>query len=70
MQIAKLLLFLIIGSFAVAGCDTNDGPAEEAGESLDNAGDRMKDAADDAGDEIEDACEEAKEGVGADDTDC
>ena len=36
---------------------------ERAGEEIDNA-------ANDAGNAIEDACEEAKEGMGADDTDC
>lgn len=70
MQLARLLLILIIGSFAVVGCDTNDGPAEEAGESLDDAGDEMEDMANDAGNAMEDACEEVKEGVDAEDKDC
>ena len=63
MKIHHLLLLAMVATFGVAGCDTNDGPAEEMGEALDDAGE-------DAGDAIEDACEDAKEGVGADDTDC
>lgn len=70
MQIAKLLLILIIGSFAVAGCDRNEGPAEEAGEAMDEAGERLQDTAEDAGNAVEDACEDMKEGVDAEDTDC
>lgn len=65
MHIAKLLLILIIGSFALAGsgCDRDEGPAEEAGESLDEAGERLEETA-------EEACEDVKEGVDAEDTDC
>ena len=73
-----ILALLVVG--VVSGCD-NDGPAEQAGEKVDNAveqmkdggeslGDKMDKAATDMGNKIEDACEDMKEGVGAADTDC
>ena len=40
-----------------------EGPAERAGESVDNT-------MTDMGNSVEDACEDVKEGVGAKDTDC
>jgi hypothetical protein len=63
MNVAKLLLLMTVASFAIVGCDTNDGGAEELGEAID-------DAATDVGNAIEDACEDVKEGANADDTDC
>jgi predicted small secreted protein len=70
MNIARLLLLMMVASFAIVGCDTNDGAAENLGEAIDDAGDKIDDAATDAGNAIEDACEDVKEGVSADDTDC
>lgn len=70
MRTHHLLLLAIIAAFGTSGCDSNDGPAEEMGEALDDTGDNVEDAADDAGDAIEDACEDAKEGADAEDTDC
>lgn len=70
MRVAKFLLILMVGSFAVVGCDRDEGPAEEAGEAMDEAGERLEDTAENAGNAVEDACEEAKEGVDAEDTDC
>ena len=56
------ILLATFGALSLAGCD-NDGPAENAGERMDNAyentKENVKDAADDAGDAIEDACEDA-----------
>ncbi len=46
----------------LAACD-NQGPAERAGE-------RIDEFATDAGNAVEDKCEEIKEGAGAEDTDC
>lgn len=46
----------------LAACDT-EGPAERAGE-------RVDETATDVGNAIEDKCEEAKEQAGAEDTDC
>jgi len=39
---------LLPTSFTFLGCDTNDGPAEKAGEDLDEAGEEIKDEVDDA----------------------
>jgi hypothetical protein len=70
MNIARLLLLIVVASFAIVGCDSNDGAAEDFGEAIDDAGDKIGDAATDAGNAIEDVCEDVKEGVNADDTDC
>lgn len=70
MHIARTLLILVIGSFAIAGCDRDEGPAEEAGETVDEAGERLEETAEDAGNAVEDACEDVKEGADAEDTDC
>jgi hypothetical protein len=70
MTIPQLLLLAIVAGFATSGCDSNDGPAEEMGEALDDTGEDIQEAAEDAGNAVEDACEDAKEGVDADDTDC
>ena len=40
---------------ALTACDTNSGPAEEAGEAIDDAADDVGDAFDDAADEVDDA---------------
>ena len=42
----------------------------DAGNALEDAGDKVGDMADDAGNAVEDACEKVKEGVNAKDTDC
>lgn len=58
---ALLLAIFSIGSFTIVGCESNDGPMEEAGEKVDEAADDVKDAADDIGDGIEDAADEMTE---------
>ncbi|MEQ9562044.1 MAG: hypothetical protein RLN69_05945 [Woeseiaceae bacterium] len=70
MKIHTLLLATIVAVFGLAGCDNDDGPAEKAGQAVDNAGQEIKDAASDVGNAVEDACEDVKEGVDAEDTDC
>ncbi|NNE60458.1 MAG: hypothetical protein HKN35_06175 [Woeseia sp.] len=64
----KLSSLLLTGLLLVA-CE-QDGPAERAGEAIDDAADEIGDAGDDFGDAIEDACEEVKDGVDAEDQDC
>lgn len=49
--------------FSLNACDSNDGPMEEAGKSIDKA-------ATDMGNKIEDACEDAKEGMEFKDSRC
>lgn len=55
LSIAALATFLILG---ITACD-NKGPAEQAGENIDNAaenmGDKIEDATDNAEDKVEDA---------------
>jgi len=41
-------LVLVCGSLGLAACDQDDGPAEQAGEELDEAGEAVKDAVEDA----------------------
>lgn len=53
LTIFFLALMLALGGASLAGCD-NQGPAEEAGEDIDDAMDDAGDAMDDAGDEMED----------------
>ncbi|UTF59771.1 hypothetical protein [Gilvimarinus sp. DA14] len=55
MSILKRILLLAVFALPLAACDTNDGPAEELGENLDNAAEETGDAMDDAADEVEDA---------------
>ncbi|GAB2687082.1 hypothetical protein Q4574_03445 [Aliiglaciecola sp. 3_MG-2023] len=54
-------LFIAGSVFAIAACE--QGPAEEAGESVDEM-------VTDAGNALEDACEDVKEGANAEDKDC
>lgn len=51
-RLGRLLTLLALCGLAGGvqlGCDTNDGPAEDAGEAIDDAGDDMEDAVDDIG---------------------
>lgn len=73
MKIFRSLFFALLVAFAVVGMygcpqnDSNDGPAEQAGEQIDNAvdsaGDAIEDASDKAGDAIEDAGDKAEDAV-------
>lgn len=64
----KFVSLLLTGMLLVA-CE-EEGPAERAGEAIDDAADEIGDAGNDLGNAIEDACEEIKEGVDAKDQDC
>lgn len=63
LPLIALLLVLM------AGCE-QQGPAERAGEKIDDATEELREDAKDAGNKIEDACEELKEDMGAEDKDC
>ena len=63
------VLMLAVLSLSFVGCEQK-GPAERAGESIDEAAESLKDSGKDLGNKIEDACEDLKEGVGAKDEDC
>ena len=58
----KLALMLVIGmtAFGVVACNNDEGPAEEAGESVDDAMDNAGDSMEDAGEDIQDAAEDAQ----------
>lgn len=62
MKIISYVLMAAVLGLPLAGCDSNKGPAEKMGESidegLDNTRDKLDDAADEVSDGIEDACEE------------
>lgn len=58
------LLFALGGGAALSGCE-EQGPAEEAGEEIDevveDAGDEIDEAAEEAGDAVEEAADEVEE---------
>ncbi|MCW8108260.1 hypothetical protein OPS25_07110 [Alteromonas ponticola] len=54
---------LLVAGFAMSLAACDEGPAEDAGEELDEV-------VTDAGNAVEDACEDAKENMDADDEDC
>lgn len=55
MLLKNLMLGAIVAMMlSLIGCDSNDGPAEKAGASVDNAIDEAGDKIEDAGDKIED----------------
>lgn len=62
MKTTYTLAALFLSAFLAIGCD-NDGPMEDAGESID-------DAASDVGNAVEDACEDIKDSADAEDQDC
>ena len=53
-SLPPLLLSVFLGA-GLYGCDTNDGPAEEAGEDVDRAMERGEEQIERAGDKVEDA---------------
>lgn len=63
------VLLLAALSLSFVGCEQK-GPAERAGENIDEAVEELRDSGKDLGNKIEDACEDIKEGMGAKDEDC
>ena len=57
------LMATIMLTLPLAACDSSDGPAEKAGEKIDNTMEKM-------GNQVEDSCEEIKEATGMKDQDC
>ena len=64
----RLLLTTLAAAFVLAACESNEGPAERAGEkideAMDDAGDSMEDARDtmdDVADEVEEAAEDVED---------
>lgn len=54
LRLAGVLAISVAG-LSLAACDDNDSPAENIGESIDDAADDAGDAMDDAADEVDDA---------------
>lgn len=80
MRTTLKLISLFLAGMLFAACE-QDGPAERAGEAIDDAagelsdfgddvGDAIEDAGDDMADAVEDACEEVKDGVDAQNKNC
>ncbi|WP_051085252.1 hypothetical protein [Hahella ganghwensis] len=59
----KNLVFIAVMLFTITACDSNDGPLEKAGKSIDQA-------ATDMGNKVEDACEDAKKNMNVEDARC
>lgn len=66
---SKLKLILVMCMFAIplAGCESNEGPAERMGERVDDAAESAGDSMDDAADEMEDGLEETCEKLNKED---
>ena len=62
MRLSFTIFVLILTALISVACE-RQGPAERAGEKID-------DAATDIGNAVEDACEDVKDAANADDTDC
>jgi hypothetical protein len=56
------LIIALLATLGLFAC-TPDGPAERAGETLDDAADNIGDAARDVGDEIEDFADDVADGA-------
>jgi hypothetical protein len=69
VNIPKLLL-VTVALFVIAGCDSGDDVAEQAGDALDQTAEKIGQAATNAGNAIEDACEKVKESANAENTNC
>ncbi len=69
LRIIAILLVTLATAIGATGCESKngEGPAERAGEAIDeafdNVDDKLKDVADDAKDAMKDATEDAKEAV-------
>lgn len=56
-----MILALGLGAGFLVGCEREEGPAEELGESIDDAVDELKDDGENLGDKIGDAVDELKD---------
>ena len=57
MRKLALALCLGLGTFTLAACEDNEGPAERAGESIDNAAERAGEAIENSGERIQEEAE-------------
>jgi len=54
---------VLVLAACLAGCGSEDGPAERAGETIDEAAEDGDEAIDDAADDLEDAVDDVGEGL-------
>ena len=52
LSILPVVILMLIGA-AMTGCEANEGPAEQAGEEIDNAVENAGEAIEEAGDQLE-----------------
>lgn len=65
----RWIALLSLVALLAVGCEQK-GPAERAGERIDDTAEEISDSARDVGNRVEDACEDLKKEAGAEDTDC
>jgi len=53
LSILPVVILMLIGT-VITGCEANEGPAEQAGEEIDNAVENTGEAIEEAGDKLED----------------
>lgn len=58
MKHALLALMIALGGVSMTACGSDDGPAERAGEEIDDAIDDAEGTIEEAGDDLEDAADE------------
>ncbi len=69
MKNITIIPLAVLLAILLSACD-RQGPAEKAGERIDEVTEDIREGGEDFGNEIEDACEELKEDMGAEDEDC
>ena len=60
LTILSIVTLMLIGT-ALTGCEADQGPAEKAGEKIDNAVENAGEAMEEAGDELEEASDKLQE---------
>ncbi len=55
MKYLSILLLTLLASISVVGCDVNEGPLEETGETVDQSIEDAQDATEDAADDVQDS---------------
>lgn len=60
MSIRSMIPMILAFAALAAGCE-QDGPAERAGEAVDEAAEDIREAGEDVGDEVEDAADEVED---------
>ena len=61
LSIFVLLAFTLVALPLLVACETEEGPAEEIGEGIDDVVDDLQDGGEDLGDQVEDAADEIED---------